>query len=95
MLSRSCNPGAGYRPKDHVPNDSIAEAVMGFSTQPIAPAECVASWANLACFFGAENKILQSLPCSLISRAARWPSREGMSNERTTSSGSSMYSSTA
>ena len=68
----------------------------GFCNHATAPAENVAFRATSAMRAGATKTMRLSPPCSLISRAARCPSREGMSRERTTSSGSRrMYSSTA
>ena len=68
----------------------------GFCNQATAPAEYVALRARSAIREGATKTMRLSPPCSLISNAAKWPSNEGMSRERTTSSGSKrMYSSTA
>ena len=95
--SRSSKPGAsGIGPRMVAQADSRLSPEMGFCNHVTAPAENVAFRARSAIRVGATNTIRLSPPCSRISKAARWPSREGMSSESTTSSGSRrMYSSTA
>ena len=57
-MSKSSRPASGIGPRTRLQIESIAPAVIGFSTQPIAPAECVASCASqlLGAFVGAENR---------------------------------------
>ena len=96
-LSKSANPGAsGIGPRTVSQILSKSAVMTGFWSHATAPAEYAASAANCAWRFGATKIILPSPPCSLISKAAKWPSNEGMSKDKTTNSGSNLiYSSTA
>ena len=95
--SKSSRPGAsGIGPRIVSHFSSNTDAVTGFCSQATAPAENFASAATFASLLGATKTILASPPCSRISSAVRWPSRDGISRDITTSSGSKvMYSSTA
>ena len=83
-------------PKTRDQTDARPSAETGFSSQATAPAEYAASRASEAMRRGAMKTTRSSPPCSRISRAAKWPSNDGRSRERSTNSGSiRMYSSTA
>ena len=95
--SISAKPGAsGIGPRISAQASSTIFRLTGASSIATAPAENAASLAKSDSRLGAVKTILDSPPCSLISSAAKCPSREGMSRASTTNSGSKrIYSSTA